>query len=255
MYRKVLTGLGHSFRVIGLDHLGCGLSSKPTEKKPFTLKDRIDHVEAFCRYLGLLTTEASFHLMVHDWGGAIGLGLGVRHPGHIRRLVVMNSAAFLSSDIPTRIAWGKIPCLGTWLMTRWNLFARAALWMAPQRPLSQDIQDAFIAPYDTPAHRKAIADFVEDIPLAPSHRSFSALASIEAHLPTLQSTPMLLLWGLKDFCFHKGFLERWQTFFPHAHTRVYPHAGHYVLEDEAESLLNDLQEFLCSPLTPSPFPI
>ena len=76
-------------------------------------------------------------LVVHDWGGAIGMGLAARCPERIARLVILNTAAFRSARIPWRIAACRWPVLGELALLGGNVFARAALRMAVEKPVSE----------------------------------------------------------------------------------------------------------------------
>jgi len=226
------------YRVLALDHLGCGLSSKP-EKGDYRLEAHIMRLEAWIESLGL----TSLTLVVHDWGGAIGMGYATRHPEHIRRMVITNSAAFLSPDIPKRIAFCRLPWIGEWAMRRWNAFARAAVSMASAKGLSIHAKKGLLAPYGSYADRVGIARFVQDIPLKKGDPSYGTLKRIQYELPTLRM-PVLFLWGMQDFCFHKGFLARWIAYFPQGKVVRFEKAGHYLFWDEAETCIAIITEFL-----------
>jgi pimeloyl-ACP methyl ester carboxylesterase len=241
-YRKLIPVLARTHRVIAVDHLGCGLSDKPQDEELYTLQKHGENVEALVQFLGI----EKFSLVMHDWGGAIGMGLAVKRPESISRLVLMNTAAFCSVDIPKRIFIGKIPRLGRWMIRRGNLFVRAALVMAPMKKLSAGVKLALAAPYQSYADRVAIHRFVQDIPLSKRHPSYQTLAAIEKKLPTFINTPVLLVWGGKDFCFHSGFLQQWQKIYPHAKTVVYENAGHYVMEDASPEIEGVIDEFFQS---------
>ena len=115
--------------------------------------------------------------------------------------------------------------------------------MTSAKGLPAAVKRAYLAPYHDYRSRIAIAGFVKDIPTDTQHPSYKTLRQIEEELATLQ-VPTLLLWGAKDFCFHLGFLKRWQQIYPHAHTVLFPNAGHYVLEDEPAAAVNEIRKFL-----------
>ncbi len=248
-FRPLLLALQSRYRVLALDHLGCGLSDKPQDAS-YRLQDHCDNLTEWMDGLGL----SRITLVVHDWGGAIGLGAAVRHPERIRRLIVTNSAAFLSTDIPKRIALCRIPWIGEWAMRRWNLFARAAIHMATKRGLTPAQREGLLAPYGSYADRIAIARFVQDIPLDTRHPSYLPLQNIEAKLPLLAAlhVPVLMLWGMQDFCFNPGFLARWRTFFPEADVWESPTAGHYLFMDEIGDCIQQIDLFLKKEETASP---
>ncbi len=82
-----------------------------------------------------------------------------------------------------------------------NLFARAALTMAVEKPLSDSAKAGLIAPYDSWPNRIAVHEFVQDIPLNPIHRSYTTLEKIDRSLGQFANHPMQLIWGMKDWCF------------------------------------------------------
>ncbi len=238
MYRQVVSDFSKEYRVIALDHIGCGFSDKP-QKFDYTLENHIRHLEYLLDYLGIKECA----LMVHDWGGAIGMGWAVEHVSQVRGVVVLNTAAFRSSRIPFRIALCRVPILGSLLVRGINGFARAALFMAVSKPLEQPVAASFIAPYNSWKNRKAILEFVHDIPLEPEHRSYSKLQDIEFSLEKLASVPMLICWGGKDFCFTQHFYAQWLKCFPHAIAHYFPSAGHYILEDAYSEMQHLLYRF------------
>jgi haloalkane dehalogenase len=226
-YRDVIRELAPNVRCVAPDHVGMGLSDKPQDY-PYTLATRIADIEALVASLKLRRV----HLMVHDWGGAIGFGWAVKHPELVGRIVVFNTAAFRSPHIPARIALCKLWGLGTVLVRGLNGFAWPATWMAMnQHKLSPEEKSAYLYPYRTWADRVAVNAFVKDIPLGENHPSFRTLAAIEAGLPGLAEKPMKIIWGGADFCFNDQFLNRWRELFPRAELVYFSEAGHYVLED------------------------
>lgn len=237
-YRHVIEQLKGQNRVLALDHLGCGLSDRP-ERFPYRLEAHIENLTTFIDHLGLKRVT----LIVHDWGGAIGLGWAVNNLDKVNKLVVMNTAAFRSMDIPKRIAILTHPVLRELLIDRLNLFCRGAIWMASHKGLTKEVAEAYLFPYRKLRDRKAIGSFVQDIPMKKGHPSYNILCEIEKKLSTLQ-VPTLLLWGAKDFCFHMGFYHRWVEIFPHAETLVMDQAGHYLLEDEHALACERIRKFL-----------
>ncbi len=234
---KALSEAGH--RCIVPDHIGCGLSDKPQDY-PYTLAQRIADVECLIEALDL----DRFSLVVHDWGGAIGCGVAGRRPDALDKLVLLNTGAFRSKHIPKRIAFVKIPVLGEGIIRGLNGFAGPAARMSVRIPLSPTVRRGLLWPYDNWKHRVAVWNFVKDIPLGPSHRSYATLAKVEAGLAALSEKPVLIEWGGRDFCFDRHFLERWRERFPQAECRVHEGAGHYVLEDASGPVIERIREFL-----------
>jgi len=188
-------------------------------------------------------------LVVHDWGGAIGMGAALQLPHRIRRLVLTNTACFPPPFIPLRILACRIPVLGTLLMRGANVFARAAVRMATTRPggLDSIAKRGLLAPYDSWRNRIGIDRFVHDIPVLKRTETWQLLQEIENGLKTLADKPCLMLWGMRDWCFRPECLRRLQTHFPKARTIEFTGAGHYLMEDAGAEVVAALTHFLAPP--------
>lgn len=239
-YRHLVRALASEIRCVVPDHIGMGNSEKP-EPYPYTLETRIRDLASLVASLGLKRV----HLVVHDWGGAIGFGFAVRHPELIGRIVILNTAAFVSPQIPFRIALCKLPLLGTLLVRGLNGFAWPATWMAMQRRALSDVEKrGYLWPYRSWANRVAVHAFVRDIPLDPTHPSWPTLKAVEQGIPLFRDQRVLVIWGGRDFCFNDTFLTQWQERLPEADVYRIADAGHYVLEDAREEVIPKIKQFL-----------
>ena len=227
-YRHLIRTLAEHFRVIAFDHMGCGLSDKPS-RYSYTLDRHIENLTIVVDYLNLPTLS----LVVHDWGGAIGFGFATRFTDRVEAAVVLNTAAFRSTRIPFRIRVCRWPLIGPLIVRGLNGFARPAAFMAVKKPLSKAVVRSYLHPYDSWKNRIGVNGFVQDIPLHDRHVSYQTLRSIEKRLPELRqrNMPMMILWGGRDFCFNDHFYREWQRRFPEASCHYLENCGHYVLED------------------------
>ena len=244
-YRRVLAELSSQVRVVAVDHVGCGLSDKPQEY-PYSLEQHIANLVQLIVQLDLRHVT----LLVHDWGGAIGLGAGLRVLERIEGATILNTAAFPPPYIPWRIAACRIPIIGNWAMRQLNVFARAALRMTLHRlpKLDDNVAAGLIAPYSNWANRVAIARFVQDIPRTPVDPTWQLLADIEQQLGSYRTRPVKLLWGMHDWCFRPECLHRLQRLLPHAQTQELSDVGHYVMEEAADEVLAALRSQIASSL-------
>ncbi|HVU38757.1 MAG TPA: alpha/beta fold hydrolase [Opitutales bacterium] len=237
-YRDIIKSLAKNFRVLAPDHLGCGLSDKPQ-----TFSYRLaDHIENLAQLAATLP-QPTLHFIVHDWGGAIGLGVAERFAARVGKLVVMNTAAF-PGPCPLRIRVCRWPGVGPLLVRGLNGFAGPAACMAVAKPLSANVKRGFLYPYRSWADRVAVYNFVKDIPLESSHPSLPALNAVESGLEKLRHKPMLLAWGLRDFCFTPAYLVEWRRRFPSAVVREFPDCGHYLPEDAGPELVSVVAAFV-----------
>ena len=240
-YRSLIQNFQGRYRCVAPDHIGCGFSDKPQDYS-YTLTTHIDNLEKLVGFLGL----KNITLMVHDWGGAIGMGLAVRKPELIKRMVLFNTASFLSMDIPLRIGLCRMPLLGTILIRYLNLFVRGVLRFGLKRRkrLTQNVRAGYLAPYDTFENRIANLKFVQDIPMEQAVPSYSVIQYIERNLKQFDGYPILIIWGSEDFCFNVKFLNKWREIFPRAEVREVCNAGHLVVEDASDEIIPWIEGFL-----------
>jgi len=272
-WRELIKALRGTHRCIAMDHIGCGLSDKPNDDEcrmtnvecrkdaascrdgfcilhspfyTFRLERRVADLESLLDHLEI---DRNVTLVVHDWGGMIGLTAALRRPERIARIVVMNTAAFLLPEgdaLPLRLWLLHDNPLAPVLVQGFNAFAWGATRMAVTRPLPGDVRDAYLMPYDSWHNRLATLRFVQDIPLEPSHPSYALAKWTDDNLHRLAHLPMLICWGLRDFVFDETFLNEWRRRFPNAEVHAFEDAGHYVMEDAREPIIAHMCDFLPS---------
>ena len=237
-YRNLIKKFSQTNRVIVPDHIGCGLSDKPQDYT-YRLEQHIANVEALIEKLGV----KNITLIVHDWGGAIGMGVATAHPENIKKIVLINTAAFPSEYIAPSINLCRIPVVGELMIRTFNGFAWPATFMAVEKKLPKLIKKGFLFPYNNYKNRIATAKFVTDIPMDKKHPSYETLRSIGEKLPGVKC-PKLIVWGKKDFCFNDYFLNRWQEIYPDATVVPLENVGHYLLEDDFDTVSEEIAKFL-----------
>lgn len=232
-YRNLIHTLKNDFRVIAIDHIGCGLSDKP-QKYTYTLRQHIDNALSLIESLNI----DRFSLVLHDWGGAIGMGVACSCPERLDKIVVMNTAAFRSSRLAFRIKVCRIPFFGKIIVRLFNGFAWPATFMAVQNKMDEKVKTGYLAPYNSWKNRIATHRFVVDIPMSDDHPSYNTLVEVEAGLDEIKKygIPLLIVWGGKDFCFNDSFYYEWKERFPNAESTYYPDSGHYLLEDNKDEV-------------------
>ncbi len=245
-YRNLVSALSEKHQCIVPDHIGTGLSDKPDDAGyDYTLKNRIDDLEAL---LDSLNVKENITLVVHDWGGMIGMGYAARYPERIKRLVFLNTAAFHLPDskpFPLALRICRDTALGTVLVRGFNAFSSAASYVGVKRkPMAKEVRRAYVAPFNSWANRISTLRFVQDIPLKPGDRNYQLVSDIEASLAQFTKVPTLICWGLQDFVFDKHFLQVWREKMPHAQIHEFADCGHYILEDAKDEVIGHIQDFM-----------
>jgi pimeloyl-ACP methyl ester carboxylesterase len=246
-YRKLVTGLKDQYRCIVPDHIGMGRSARPRiGEYPFTFTRRADDLGELLDHLGI---TGNITLVLHDWGGMIGMTWATRHPERIKRLIILNTAAFhlpAEKNLPPSLRLSRVPVLNALLNQGLNAFCLGAVRYGVVRPMLADAAAGYLAPYDSWSRRLAVRRFVEDIPIQPQDPGYDTVTAVADRLIGFRSLPMLICWGMHDFVFDEHFLNEWHRRFPDAEVHRFETAGHYVLEDAGDEITTLVKNFLRS---------
>ncbi len=146
-YRRLISALRSTHRVIVPDHIGMGLSDKPGELQyEFTLARRVTDLE---KLIDSLNLRHPLTLILHDWGGMIGMAYATRHPERIAKIVILNTGGFSlpkTKKMPWQLNLARSPFLGGLLVRGLNAFSRGAIKDCVTRPLPKDVARATSPP-------------------------------------------------------------------------------------------------------------
>jgi len=245
-FRGLIQSLSNDFRTIALDHIGCGFSDKPDAKTyKYTLESRVKDLDSLITRLKI---NEKINLVLHDWGGMIGLAWAVDHPDKIDKIIITNTSGFFlpkGKRFPFRLWLIKtIKVFAIPAVLGLNVFAKGALFLGSKTKLAPDVKKGLVEPYNSWKNRIATLKFVQDIPLTPNDQSYALVNHVEQNLKRLDQTSLLFLWGAKDFVFDLTFLNEFKSRFPRAVTHVFHDAGHYLFEDKPEESCQLIQAFL-----------
>ncbi len=245
-FSELIKGLSPQFRTVVPDHIGCGLSDKPPiNRYDYRLKSRVNDLESLLDHLEI---KKKITLVLHDWGGMIGMLYALRNLERIDRIVVMNSAAFFppkGKTLPLRLRLIRnVKPFATVAVQGLNLFAFSALFMASYKGLDKNVKSGLIAPYNSWKNRIATLKFVQDIPLRQADPSYDLVKYADLNLYKLGYIPTLICWGKHDFVFDNDYLAEWQRRFPNAEVHTFSDAGHYALLDASDRIIPLVKNFL-----------
>ena len=236
LWRRFLAAAPPGWRVIAPDQLGMGWSERLD--RPRTLAERIDDLGRLTDALEVTGPEVTGRVVAvaHDWGGPVLLGWAERHRDLLAGLVLTNTGVSLPADTapPGVITLARSGPLLETVCGRTPAFVRATT--ALSRPaLPKAVRDAFASPYALPVRRRAVRDFVADIPLEPGHPSRATLDAVVDGLTDLADLPALLVWGPRDPVFSIRYLHDLRRRLPRADVQLYPKASHLVVEDAPQA--------------------
>ena len=232
LYRRFIRDLSNGYRCVAPDHLGFGLSDKP-EGFAYTPQAHAENLRAFIDKLGL----KDIVLMVHDFGGPIGLSYALEHPDNVRALVVMNT--WLWENKPLERA-GKLLAnpFGEFLYKQLNFEALLLRLVFADTVLTKKLLEHYLGPFPTPASREPLFALIDTI-----HASNAWFDTLWAEREVIADKPALLPWGMKDKLVPLSFLARWQQVLHDAETLELD-AGHFVQEEAGQEVVQAVRRFL-----------
>lgn len=240
LYRHLIDALAPEYRCIAPDYLGFGRSEAPSSfsYRPAAHARVIEHL---LTQLGL----DNLTLVLHDWGGPIGLSYAVRHPEAVERLMLMNTWAWPLHDRPLIRLFSGLSgtALGRMAMTRWNAFPRVVM------PLTAGSCPPECCPQWVTPYRRALDTYER------GHACWTFARSLLRETPWLRAlwsrrlrlrgTPTLLYWGMADPAFgRESTLQRWLSLIPNAIVQRDHNSGHYVPEETGRALVAPTRQFL-----------
>ncbi len=252
IYRRFIPPLAASHRVVVPDHMGFGKSETPADRV-YTLSTHVENLTALIETLDL----RDITLVMQDWGGPIGIGYAVRHPGRVHSLVLMNTVCGYGSagrrDLPNPVetpwfrwiregmATGRTEAvlsqLGSTILSVMQIVGLERL----DRVDSTFIR-AYGAPFPTPADCKGAMEFPLDLALG---RVRDFVREGLAGVPALKTKPAIMIEGMLDRAIPPALaLADFNGLWPNGTAIEVPGAGHYIQEDAPEVAIAAIQAFL-----------
>jgi haloalkane dehalogenase len=238
LYRKIIPELTPSARAIAPDYFGFGRSDKPLRLEDYSYDFHFGSIARLADELDLQDAT----VVVQDWGGPIGLRLAVERPDRIAKLVIMN----------TGIGGGRPPS-EEWLRFR-DWMRRLGTEMIPGRlvqisavqPMSDEVVDAYSAPWPVPESKAGILAFPDLVPISPDHPDTPAHLAVRERLGEWDR-PALVLFSDSDPIFSPRAAERIAAHIPGAgEPEIVSGAGHFLQEDQGEVIGRRISEFVIS---------
>lgn len=237
LYRNYVKSLSKNYRCIVPDHIGFGLSDRPLDFSG-SPKAHCQNLEALIQHLGL----DSFDLVVHDFGGPIGLGYAIAHPEKVKKIVVHNTWLWETAADKSARRVDKLinSWLGRWLYLKFNFSPRVLLKKGFDDPkkLSKNLHQHYLGVFPTPHSRKALLQLAEHLV-----GSSDWYGSLWSQLHLLEHKQWLFIWGSKDQFLGEEYLNRWENRLPKAQVERLP-VGHFVQEEASTESLQIIRDFL-----------
>ena len=238
-YRHLIKTVAKRYRCIAPDHLGFGLSSRPAgvayspEAHAAALRELVDR-------LGL----DRFTLIVHDFGGPIGLPLALDRPSRVSRVIMMNTWAWPLDDDPEMARGARF--MGGALGRLLYRYANASLKLimpsayGDKKKLTRAIHAHYLNLFrDRDARVRVLHALAKSLLGSRAHYQ-----SLLDRVGALRQVPVLIIWGMKDSAFQPHQLERWRALLPNAVVVEVPGAGHWPHEEDPATVIGAIEDFL-----------
>ncbi|HLZ07120.1 MAG TPA: alpha/beta fold hydrolase, partial [Chloroflexota bacterium] len=241
VYRELIGRLSDRYRCVAADNLGFGLSDKPADWS----YRMADHARNFATLIDRLELER-FTLVVHDFGGPIGLSYALDHPERVERLVIFNTWMWsLRGETSMRRALDVLGGpIGKLLYLTFNFSTRVIIPMSwgKHRPLSAEV------------HRQ----YVDAAPRAPDRYPMWCFAreglaasdwfdDLWTRRERISQIPALIIWGMADPAFKPHLIQRFEDLFKILRVVRYPDVGHFVPDEAGPESADEIAKFLVSP--------
>lgn len=234
-WRRVIAALRAERRCIAIDHLGFGLSDKPA-RAAYRPEDHAQRLLAFVRALDL----RDITLVVHDFGGPIGLPVALELPERVAQIVVLNSFLWPNGQDPAARKIDRVVrSFAGKLLYRWlNISPRVLLPAAlgDRKALSVATHRQYLMPFARRQARESLYRLA--CALVGSDAFYEALWARRAELEARVTD---IVWGERDPAFTAEHLARWSEAFPRAAVTRLPRTGHFVAEETPDALITTLR--------------
>lgn len=241
LWRKVMPPvLEAGYRCVAPDLIGFGRSSKVEDLEWYSY-DR--HVECMASLLVELDLR-DVTMVVHDWGGPIGLRLAIEHPERVARMVVLDTGLFTGHQRMTE-AWQRFR---DFVARTEDLPVGFLVRGACARGLDDEVFAAYEAPYPTPESKAGARAFPLMLPTSPDKPGAEAGRRVLEALKR-DERPMLILWADSDPILPlEAVGRRFAEVLGRPEPEVVENASHFLQEDAGEEIGRRIAEWLV-PLT------
>lgn len=223
LYRHLVADLAQDYRCIALDHLGFGLSDKPASGA-YHPRDHSRRLAAFIDHLQLRDVI----LVVHDFGGPIGLSYAVKHSENIAGLVIFNTWMWSEAEDPSVVKLSRFVAgpIGRFLYKWLNFSPRVLLKMgfSDKKKLTRAIHAHYLRPFSKPSER--FGPWTLGCELASTWYD-----EIWERRAQLSEIPTMLVWGMEDPTFKERHLQRLEEVFHNGESLRLDDVGHFPQEE------------------------
>ncbi len=247
LYRDFIAPLTSAgYRAIAPDWIGAGYSDHPRDDAALTLAHHIADLVSLLDQLDL----QNFVVVCQDWGGPQGIGAALQRVEKLGALVIMNTWCFtglVSKFHASPKPWTTwhAPLVGPFFMKRKKVLSHHGPSATTARGMSKEEARGYHHVFDEPDSESVVLTWPRTIPMREGDRGWADMTALQARLPELKNTPVLLLWAPGDEVFPIDFAHRFEEMLPHAEGPIeFDRARHFLPDDRGPDLVKEIVAFL-----------
>ena len=239
LYRDYIKTFSKNYRCIAMDHLGFGLSDKPGDFEG-TPQAHAQNLERLLEHLEV----DSFTLVVHDFGGPIGLSYAIKYPEKVKQIILFDTWLWATAGIKSAQQVNKFlnSMIGKFLYLNTNFSPNLLMKQGfyDKKKLSKAIHKQYLKPFPNKKSRYGLFKIALSL--------FGASDWYESQwqqISKLEDKPFLILWGTEDKFIQKEYLKRWSQALNNKKIVEFE-AGHFLMEEEKEACIQEITNYLQS---------
>lgn len=253
LFRDLIKGLSDSFRVVVPDHMGFGKSDTPLDRT-YLLQDHINNIEQLVLALDL----KDITLVMHDFGGPTGMGLAIRHPERIKRVISTNGPTPLGQPglYDALQKNGLSSPWFTWISNAhengtleqvlgqldYNILSTLKLnGFERNEIITESWLSAYRAPFKTPDQCLGAIGWAKGFAEGAHRFETADMTTVKE----LSRKPALAIWGMADQTLRpEYFLPFFSEAFPEGYIHKLDGVGHYCHEDAPDQITKLIDNFI-----------
>ena len=247
LWRNIAPHFIDKYRVIVPDLIGMGDSDKleGIDNEDYNFKGQYKYLSGLIKNLNIVTP---IHLVIHDWGCALGLKYARHNPLLVKSITFMEGMT-----IP--LSWDQWPEIGTKIFKLFrseigeelvldkNIFVERILFTDPIKPMDDEIKNKYLDPFkDKGEGRRPTLSWPRNIPLDGEPKDVYLEMSQNAKFHKNSQIPKLFINAEPGFLLvgsQRDEVRKWKNL-----TEVTVKGKHFIQEDSPEEITKNIKTFL-----------